>query len=149
MDGKGIRIPIHIYDPSMAKAYMLGGFAIFTVSSIKTGKFYTYKVIRYKKNSRVYFVGVLTEGNKYRYVCSIIDGKLFKHKSTSPSVPIDSMHVRIFAWVYGALNKTTIEMPKGLLFYHHGHCCCCGRRITDPKSINSGVGPVCAKTFNK
>ena len=25
-----------------------------------------------------------------------------------------------------------------------GRCCCCGRELTDPKSIEDGIGPICA-----
>jgi uncharacterized protein DUF6011 len=28
-----------------------------------------------------------------------------------------------------------------------GHCCWCGRLLTDPKSIEAGIGPVCAGKF--
>jgi hypothetical protein len=28
-----------------------------------------------------------------------------------------------------------------------GECCCCGRMLTDPRSISSGIGPVCAARF--
>ena len=28
-----------------------------------------------------------------------------------------------------------------------GTCACCGRQLTDPKSVERGIGPVCAKTW--
>ena len=29
-----------------------------------------------------------------------------------------------------------------------GSCSCCGRELTDPQSIEAGIGPICAKKFN-
>lgn len=29
-----------------------------------------------------------------------------------------------------------------------GECSCCGRELTDPQSIEAGIGPICAKKFN-
>jgi len=28
-----------------------------------------------------------------------------------------------------------------------GECSCCGRELTDPQSIDQGIGPVCARKF--
>lgn len=28
-----------------------------------------------------------------------------------------------------------------------GVCACCGRKLTDPKSVEAGIGPICAATF--
>ena len=28
-----------------------------------------------------------------------------------------------------------------------GKCCCCGRELTDPKSIEDGIGPICAEKW--
>lgn len=28
-----------------------------------------------------------------------------------------------------------------------GQCCCCGRELTDPKSIEAGIGPICASNY--
>ena len=30
----------------------------------------------------------------------------------------------------------------------HGICACCGALLTDPKSVEAGIGPVCAKKLN-
>lgn len=29
----------------------------------------------------------------------------------------------------------------------NGFCACCGKELTDPKSVEAGIGPVCAKKF--
>lgn len=28
-----------------------------------------------------------------------------------------------------------------------GHCCCCGKALSDPKSVELGIGPVCKQKF--
>ena len=63
-----------------------------------------------------------------------------------------SIDVTRWAWEYqkglafqvADLTPLTIEQAKawGKL---HGHCIICARPLTDPASVEAGVGPVCAK----
>jgi hypothetical protein len=53
-----------------------------------------------------------------------------------------------------AASATTLPLllelaadPSGVARMHGrrtGNCCCCGRELTDPESISSGIGPICA-----
>ena len=40
------------------------------------------------------------------------------------------------------INKNTL--PSNVSFYHVGKCAHCGRKLTDPKSIVTGIGPTCS-----
>jgi len=43
-------------------------------------------------------------------------------------------------------NRITIQEAKE--FGHlHGFCMCCGKTLTDPKSVEAGVGPICQKSI--
>jgi len=35
--------------------------------------------------------------------------------------------------------------PFSVRCLHEGRCACCGRKLTVPESIDTGIGPVCAK----
>jgi len=58
-----------------------------------------------------------------------------------------------FSYVAGAISsltaqhKITLEQAKayGIQF---GVCCVCGALLTDAKSVDAGIGPVCAKKWN-
>ena len=58
-----------------------------------------------------------------------------------------------FSYVAGAIksltaqHKITLEQAKayGIQF---GVCCVCGALLTDAKSVDAGIGPVCAKKWN-
>lgn len=46
--------------------------------------------------------------------------------------------------------RDLIEDPLGVITQSGkktGHCSCCGRKLDDPKSVEAGVGPICAKKF--
>lgn len=57
-------------------------------------------------------------------------------------------------WTYaaGAVMKLKPEMRLKLddakNFGHRtGRCCCCGRTLTNPVSIENGIGPICAERY--
>ena len=45
-----------------------------------------------------------------------------------------------------ASDKMTLEQAQEW-GRRYGWCCQCGAELTDPKSIEAGIGPVCAKKF--
>lgn len=57
-------------------------------------------------------------------------------------------------WEYapGAIRKLAGVQPMTLeqakeFGHEHGWCAICGRTLSDPKSVEAGIGPVCAKKF--
>lgn len=53
------------------------------------------------------------------------------------------------AWAKDALLRMTAD-PAGearLYGQRTGVCCCCGRELTDPVSIEAGIGPICAERW--
>jgi hypothetical protein len=133
--------------------FLHGGSAIFTITSKKTDKHYTYKVAQKKGGGGPFFVRVLANGDntdmdsqKYlgflgtksingQDVAQIIAGK--KGDPTAPSA-------RALNWV---LLQVCLkgEMPTEATVQHEGRCCACGRRLTDPTSIDLGIGPECRR----
>jgi hypothetical protein len=64
-----------------------------------------------------------------------VHGKKSRIASDAPSAVA-------FMWVW----KTLISgrMHPELAVWHEGRCGACNRRLTDPASISSGLGPICA-----
>lgn len=138
--------PHHITDPADIKAFILGGDATFTIKSKATGDHFTYHVKAAKSRDSLFFVKVACDGNDvFRYIGFIKDAycpKILKgDKGADPSSP----SVRALTWflnsVWG-LREAALDQVE---FWHEGRCCRCNRLLTDPASIERGIGPECAK----
>lgn len=135
-------------------AYVTGGNAIFTLVSPRTGRRYTYKMLRSKSSPSQYEIRMLqgddnTDSKQYHFIGRFYDED--KHKIWFASVPtrwatyklwpnILSYSEKAISWV---LLKTQQYLDKGLQFWMSGHCAKCGRLLTDPESIVTGFGPHC------
>jgi len=126
--------------------FMRGGKATFTVRSKKTGVRFTYKVTTPKGDAHaVYFVRVLTGPDNYtnyKYI-GYVRGGTFTHGGAKAKAGPDAPSVVAFAYTHKAANGSNETLPEALEFRHAGKCCCCGRKLTDPLSIELGIGPVC------
>jgi hypothetical protein len=122
--------------------FILGGKATFTLKSEKTGKHYTYKVTeadsREGSDWTSWFVANLTDGDKYHYL-----GMIGQKGESPPSFrpKHDGANAKGFGWFFKKLSRGE-ETPQ-LEFWHEGSCCKCGRALTNPESIQTGIGPVC------
>jgi hypothetical protein len=126
----------------------LGGHALFTLKSLKSGSRYTYKVTaprdENKDDPNVLFVSVLTGSDNthnYKYIGYIkkeefIYGVKSKIGFSAPSVIA-------FMYCFDLFKKG--QENKLLEIWHEGKCCRCGRTLTVPESIESGIGPECAR----
>jgi hypothetical protein len=128
--------------------FFQGGRALFTVANGK-GEHYTFKIRQPKGDNKPFFVSLLTGPNNegdYTYlgIYNPNDHKVFltaKSKMNENSTP-----VKVINWAIGivASGKT---LPEGYSIQHEGRCCRCGRLLTDPTSIELGIGPECGKRF--
>lgn len=124
--------------------FILGGNAIFVVQSLTTNKHYTFKVSQSKSNKTMYFVSVLVDYNssQFVYVGFINTKKSFSlNLSAKSKYTADSPVFMAFQTVL-TLAVAKKSHPK-LLFLHLGKCGKCGRPLTDPLSIEIGLGPIC------
>ena len=115
--------------------FMLAGNATFTIVSKKTGVRFTYKV---KASKDVHFVSLLTSPDEYTFLGTIFEGSKFVYGRRS-LIAIDAPSVQAFTWFW-----QDVETPR-VDFFHAGKCGRCGRELTVPESIESGLGPECAK----
>ena len=122
------------------KTFALAGNATFTVTSVKTGTRFTYKV-RQPNPEAPHFVKVLTGSdneNSYTFLGTIFSDGTFRHGKKSPIGP-DAPSSKAFSYVWTHLDELTGKVE----IHHEGKCCRCGRKLTVPESIESGIGPEC------
>jgi hypothetical protein len=131
--------------------FILAGKSTFTLQSI-TGKHFTYKVEAPKKKNpakEVHFVKLMTgsdnEGS-FTHFATIFDKAAYKHGAKS-RITADAQGVRAFRWFLTNLMNGTVNDQVKL--FHEGCCARCGRKLTTPESIETGIGPECAKMMSK
>lgn len=122
-------------DTAAIHSFILGGKAIFTIRSQTSGKHWTFTI---RQKEEVWFVRLFTSDSETMGVGYITDNRFhpsFPARNTTPRIIIDHLFKYIAA---GRLNKN-------FEFFHVGQCGRCGRPLTDPASIERGLGPYCAK----
>jgi hypothetical protein len=138
-----------MYILSNPKKYILSGKAIFIVTNEKTGTRIKYKALKWYNNS--WKIGLMVEDYLHRYCESfeflgmIYDGQ-FRVTEDSRFNEMSSIIIE-FSRFWDNLSKHKI--PEHIKIYHEGKCGCCGRPLTGPKSMVTGVGPVCVKKINR
>lgn len=144
------------------KVFILAGKATFTIvcGEIRPDdakSHYTFRVIHKPAtmfNREVYFVSLMTGSDNeksysYMGILNPLNGHVDlrgKTKFTDQSTPvliIQKVLARI--WV-GEGDKIT---AAGWDCKHAGKCCRCGRKLTTPKSLETGIGPECSGKIPK
>jgi hypothetical protein len=150
---------------NMTKEYVLAGKAVLTVEipesfreeqqakGIEVKPHYTYRVKFKKGNDRykdVYFLQLLagpdnTKNYTYLGILSPKTGDVYT--SAKSCHTDDHMSVRLARRVFSRiwLNDVSKIEHHGFKLHHEGHCGRCGRALTVPESVESGIGPECAK----
>jgi hypothetical protein len=134
--------------PEKAINLILAGNAILTFKNKVTQNRFTYK-IRMAKNKNVFFVSVLNgpdNTSHYAYMGIIeANSKVFRQTPAS-KISEKALSLKGFKFVYDSLqNKQFNTNLRNLEIWHEGKCCRCGRKLTDPESIERGLGPECCK----
>jgi hypothetical protein len=138
--------------------FLTGGNATLTVTSLKTGKHFTFKVQkptvltenggkRRDHDAEVAFIKVLTgdpnEWQDWRFVGTLfLDDMSVRSKRGTEPLP----SLRALGWAIDQLKSGSIH--PDLQIQHAGRCCRCGKTLTHPDSIESGIGPECRKHFS-
>lgn len=137
--------------PGAVSTAIHAGNATLTVQSALTGKHFTFRVkaksaknqpkAKKAETGPLYFVRVLGSDQQYHYIGCFKKGWT-SLKSTSKG-PAPSRQA--FDWVLRRLARHGAEDPfEGqAVFFTSGRCCRCGRELTEPESIQTGLGPIC------
>lgn len=134
------------------KNYCMGGNAIVTLTS-PTGVHYTYYIRapwmddKDKFADDVRFVYALGSENSWHYIGGLYDhGTLFR-ATRSTTV---SGRSPVFKGVKYLVQMMNQDFETPMILQHEGCCGVCGRRLTDPTSIERGIGPKCFRIkYNK
>lgn len=114
--------------------------ADFTIRSLKTGKDYTYKIARSEYQGRWYtHIKIETE-----YLKFVRLGTYFGGRITNKGAIVDSPSAVAIAYVLGKVEAKAFEfLDSAVEVMHTGRCLVCSKTLTDAKSIEIGLGPVC------
>lgn len=128
-----------------ALEFILGGKAIFTLRSQRTGEHVTLRA-RQSERGDMFFIGLMTGDNEfgYSYLGQVAIGageKLWYSHGRKSTVSADCKQAKAAQWALGHLLNG--RMPQGLEVWHEGQCRACGRKLTMPESIQAGIGPEC------
>ena len=115
--------------------------AEFTVVSNKTGKDYTYKIVRSEFNNQWYtHVKVETGYLQFKRLGTYFNGKIFNKKEV-----VETPSAVAISFILNKVEKGEFNyLDTNVSVMHIGNCLCCGRPLTDAISIERGLGPICA-----
>lgn len=114
--------------------------ADFTIRSLKTNKDYTYKISRSEYQGRWYtHVKVETEYLKFVRLGTYFGGAI-RNKGNV----VDSPSAVAIAYVLAKVEAKAFDfLDTAIEVMHTGRCLVCSKTLTDAKSIEFGLGPVC------
>ncbi len=115
--------------------------------SHRTETRFTYKVQKAKDREDFFFVRVLSGPNNeedYTYLGFIADAYLPKIIAGKKGKP-DAKSTTALNWYLNAVYRLKEAAMDQAEFWHEGRCCRCNRMLTDPASIERGIGPECLK----
>ena len=133
-----------------AKTFILGGSAVFTITSLKTGKHFTFKVKEKKEEGlngpNLRFVNVLAGPDNHSFDESIpwVHPIGWQAPDCIWQGRPDALALKHWR---GFLSPHNDNLPEQVKIQHEGRCCKCNRVLTHPESLDRGIGPECASTL--
>ena len=127
------------------KKFVFGGNATFTVVNTDTKKWFTFKVRQPKNNNEIYFVSVLNgsdNSSSYTFLGTYFNESQSYRYSKKSNISSDAQSAKVISWVFNRFVENEEKFPT-VQVYHEGKCGSCGRKLTTPKSVKSGLGPIC------
>lgn len=121
--------------------------ATFTLENPASGNHITFKVER-PKGYRTMLVSMMTGScneESFEYVGSMNRGLYIKpaKKEVSANAKEKLSMVRWFMIELSKARKGEGSSAMRVDLHHSGKCTCCGRKLTNPESLATGIGPVC------
>ncbi len=143
--------------PQINKAFLFAGRATFIAESPK-GDHFTFRVgsqtsewpLGSGKKNTTFFLNVRAAGGRrkpngsqspWRYIGILKDTGDIKPTAKSEYKPDDKLFA-VAAWSVRQVLDGKL-LPEGYAIHHAGKCGKCGRELTDPTSMERGIGPDC------
>ena len=122
------------------KRFIVGGKAILTLESKRTGKWFTYRIKKANKDddNSPFFVSVLTgmdNDSAYTYMGTIFqnENKLNFKLTKNSKIKEDALSYKAFIFFFNLLLNN--KLHEEICIYHRGICARCGRTLTVPESL--------------
>ncbi len=138
----------------LAPTFLTAGNATFTADNGK-GKHYTFKVrqapvdVEHPTRTRPFFVSLLAGPDNtadYVYMGLLVGSAkrntLEVRLTKASTYPLNSVPVKVLEFVLRVMQDKQ-AMPEGYQIRHMGACGMCGRPLTEPESLECGIGPIC------
>ena len=144
-------------DAQHIRNFLMAGHAVFTLKSLKTQRHYTYHAVKHRKKDVLplhpelvvldyRFLNLSTgprdSQNLGTLVTDSIGDVVYRHSKFQTVMTPESAPVLAVRWFLQQIAKTNAVHPD-IEFWHEGRCGACGRALTDPTSIELGIGPTC------
>lgn len=129
-------------------SFLLGGKCECIIRNINTNNSFKFQIKSNTESSggNMYFVYTYVDGKSV--YAGFIGGKKREYTYTQGKKGVLSENeIEIKALMY--VLKNAHKLPDNVEVLHVGKCSRCGRKLTNPDSINIGVGPECIKKINK
>lgn len=135
--------------PNIVLTNILKEKSIFTLKSLKTNMYYTYKIEQDKKNKDRFMAKVLYGDNvkNYRYIGLFYRDTLSLRTCTVAHLPHTTPQFIMLQYFLRILAMQ-IPWPNTYIYYPARKCRKCGKLLTVPESIKLGIGPECLKYKN-
>lgn len=145
-----LHFPQILENPQMVQQYAVAGNSTFTLKSLATGQHYTFRVRAPERKEgqpepQIRFVAAMhgsDNENSFKYLGTIYPEGNYSHGRKS-SISQDAPSAKAFRWFWAHVRADV--MPPKCEVMRSNTCCRCGRKLTNPESILSGIGPECAE----
>lgn len=141
---------------SEIKTFLLAGKCIFTLTSKKSLKSFTYKINKGKKINSPHFVSVFRGGDNnnsqnYSYMGCIWEKRTYKHNiKPNAQVRIGAPSEMLFSWAWNKIvNNEDDSFNRQAEIVPSNRCCKCGRTLTVPSSVFLQMGPECQRKMEE
>jgi len=121
--------------------FVTAGKAIFTVANGK-GEHFTYRVVKNDKNNMLFAYVLSGPDNTSDYTYMGFIGSANTVVKGNKGINESAKSVNVLNWAMKVISGLSV-LPNGYTINHIGACGRCGRPLTDPTSIETGLGPTC------
>lgn len=127
-------------------AYVKGGHGKFTMESQISKRHITYSVHRPEAvndpNNIPLWISHLSNDGEFYFIGTVWSKEMKFVLGKKATITENADSVKGIKWLLGFINRK-MELPETMAFWHEGVCCVCGRELTNPESIERGIGPIC------
>lgn len=129
--------------------FLRAGHAVFTVAN-PSGEHYTYRLASPPERvsqAEFAFASLLTGPDNecdYTYLGCYHPSRAEVRLTNASRFAADSKPVRVLRWAVEVVHGRK-PLPAGYAIRHEGRCGRCGRALTEPRSLECGIGPECRR----